>query len=91
MANRRARSPAVEVMRLETLGRLAVDRDDLALARDLVGQALAVARQAGLAFWEAKKRASSRLSSAGPADSTWRRCTSETRCSATATSVTAQE
>ncbi len=55
MANQRARSPAVEVMRLETLGRLAVDRDDLALARDLVGQALAVARQAGLAFWEAEE------------------------------------
>ena len=55
IANQRARSPAVEVMRLETLGRLAVDRDDLALARDLVGQALAVARQAGLAFWEAEE------------------------------------
>ena len=40
-ANERTRSPAVEVMRLETMGQLARHRDgDLELARELVGQAL---------------------------------------------------
>jgi predicted ATPase/class 3 adenylate cyclase len=55
-ANERAGSPAVEVMRLETLGRLAAYRDgDIGLARELVGQALTLARAAGLAFWEAEE------------------------------------
>ena len=55
-ANETAGSPAVEVMRLETLARLAAYRDgDIGLARELVGQALTVARAAGLAFWEAEE------------------------------------
>ena len=55
-ANERTRSPAVELMRLETMGQLARYRDgDLELARELVGQALNVARAAGLAFWEAEE------------------------------------
>ena len=55
-ANERTGSPAVEVMRLETMGQLARHRDDdLELARELVGQALSVARAAGLAFWEAEE------------------------------------
>jgi predicted ATPase len=55
-ANERTRSPAVEVMRLETLGRLARHRDgDLELARELIGEALTVARAAGLVFWEAEE------------------------------------
>jgi len=55
-ANERTKSPAVEVMRLETMGELAARRDgDLGLARELIGQALTVARAAGLAFWEAEE------------------------------------
>jgi len=55
-AHERTLSPAVEVMRLETLGRLAAHRDgDLGLARELIGEALTVARAAGLAFWEAEE------------------------------------
>jgi len=48
--------PATEVMRFEVLGDLARHRDhDLGLARELIGQALTVARAAGLAFWEAEE------------------------------------
>jgi tetratricopeptide (TPR) repeat protein len=55
-ANVKAGAPAAEVMRLETLARLAAHRDgDIALARELAGQALTVARAAGLAFWEAEE------------------------------------
>ena len=55
-AHERTLSPAVELMRLETLGRLAAHRDDdLGLARELIGEALGVARAAGLAFWEAEE------------------------------------
>jgi predicted ATPase len=55
-AHERTLSPAVELMRLETLGRLAAHRDDdLGLARELIGEALTVARAAGLAFWEAEE------------------------------------
>ena len=55
-AHERTLSPAVELMRLETLGRIAAHRDDdLGLARELIGEALGVARAAGLAFWEAEE------------------------------------
>ena len=48
--------PATEVMRLELRGDLARHRDgDPGLARELIGQALSVARAAGLAFWEAEE------------------------------------
>ena len=56
-AHERTRSPAVEVMRLETTGRIALRRDgDLELARELIGQALAVARAAGLAILGGRAR-----------------------------------
>jgi tetratricopeptide (TPR) repeat protein len=55
-ANEGTGSAAVELMSLETLGRLAAHRDgDLERARELLGDALAVARRAGLAFWEAEE------------------------------------
>jgi len=55
-ANEGTKSPGVEVMRLETMGELAAQRDgDLDLARELIGQALTVARAAGLPFWEAEE------------------------------------
>jgi predicted ATPase/class 3 adenylate cyclase len=48
--------PATEVMRLELRGDLARHRDrDLELARELIGEALIVARDGGLAFWEAEE------------------------------------
>ena len=90
-ANETAGSPAVEVMRLETLGRLAAHRDgDIELARELVGQALTVARAAGLVFWEAEEASELAVTSAPRGGSTSRRCMPATRSSAASRSATAR-
>ena len=55
-ANESMRLPAVEVMRLGTLGRLPASATATSkLGRELVAQALSVARGAGLVFWEAEE------------------------------------
>ena len=82
-AHERTRSPAVELMSSRRCGRLAAHRDDdLRLARELIGEALGVARAAGLAFWEAEEARELALIERAAGGPTSRRRMLATRCAA---------